>query len=198
VALRRDAARLAEQGWTRWEAPGLAGLRILRDTLRDRGDITADWSLYGLNRLAREAIAGQGVSRAVLSPEDGAANIAALAGAGGPEAEAIVFQHTPLFISETAPCADWAKNAGTIRVCGSRGRGFIVHRVDGRWITASRSPFCLARHTEALARRGVPRLRVDLSWSPPECVSFPECWQDVRSGRAPAESREANFESGLE
>jgi hypothetical protein len=195
--LKHDVARLAARGWTRWETPGPAGLRLLRETAPNVSDITADWSFYGLNHLARDEMAETGIARAVASPEDGRDNIVSLAALRGPEVEALVYQHTPLFVSATAPCAGLKTESETGTVVGSRARRFIIRQIDGQWVTTGESPFCVADNVNSLAAGGVSWFRVDLSWTPFERIRFPECWQNLRAERVPAQRTTGNFKLGL-
>ncbi len=195
AALRATVAGLVAEGWTRWECAGLAGAWLLR---RQAGgaplDLTADWPCYGLNHLARGQLAEWGIRRSVASPEDSETNLAALVGAEGPAVEALVWQQTPLFISETAPVTPGAApdEAATIFV-NRRGGRVMTYRRDARWVTVAQSPFCLAGHMEDLRRRGVRYARADFSWSPPGAVAVREVWEALRDGRTPAGTHTANF-----
>ena len=195
--LRATVEALLAEGWGRWEFADLAGARLLREAGAPP-DRTADWSCYGLNRLAREQWAELGARRAVASPEDTAENLAALAASGGPELEVVVWQHTPLFLSETAPVtAGAAAPEDGIVFEDRRGGRIITRRLDGRWVTVAREPFCLAAHLDALRRAGVRWFRADFSWSPAGAAEPAAAWRDLRGGRAPAGTHTANFSRGL-
>ncbi|MDD2455348.1 MAG: U32 family peptidase [Kiritimatiellae bacterium] len=179
-ALRATVSYLIGKGWRRWECADLAGVQMLADF--GMRPWSADWSLYALNRCAARELAAAGCRRFVLSPEIADNEAAALAQAIGtdsyapetpvPVPEFTVYRHTPLFISETAPCFGKgcglmtdgnSGRAGIMRLTDRRGRSLICHKLDNRWITTLADAFCVtgnpgtARFTD---------LRVDLSWSP--------------------------------
>ena len=150
--LRVGVKRLIRAGFVRWEASDLATLRLLR-TLGVT-DVTADWTLYATNSRALAALAELGARRMVASPENGRANLQALAESGH-DVEFLVQQSTPLFLSLTRPGgAAFADEPPPLRF------GDVVSFVrDGLWVTTKPTP----RTFEPPA--GVPT-RVDLSWDP--------------------------------
>ncbi len=157
-ALRATVKHLVRAGVTAWEAADLAGLRLLAQL--GLGDLTADWTLYALNRPALAHFAAQGVARCVASPENTAENLAALAAASGadgaPVVEFLERQNTPLFISLTRPAID-----DPAHLAGARGDAFTAFVVDGLWITTRPAPRRFERPAAATCTR------VDLSWDAP-------------------------------
>ena len=146
---------LEKQGWRRWEIPDLAGLDRLRRCVADLEDLTADWSFYALNRAAVRFLDEQGILRRVASPEETRANLAACAGAGA--VEALVFQHTPLFIAQTPPCPAGGSPPGTAAAfTDRRGKALRSALLDGRWITTAEDPVRLRRGDHRPARPGNP------------------------------------------
>ncbi len=197
AALGQTVAALLTDGWVRWECASLAGAHLLRRLTADRPglDLTADWSLYGLNRVARAQLAEWGVTRGVASPEDARANLQALA-PFPPALDVLVFQHTPLFIAETIPltstpaAAEWTFE-------DRRGRRLLTRRCDGRAITVAQAPLCLADRTADLAALGIGWVRGDFSWSPGDATSFAHTWREIRAGRLPSGSHTGNYLRGL-
>jgi hypothetical protein len=108
-----------------------------------------------------------------------------------PTPEQLVYQHTPLFISDTAPCLE---NAGgqPIDLTDRRGRRYTVREFDGRWVTVWNTAFCVA---DSLAHFGCDRFRIDLSYSP-DPAAFPGVIRTVLSGRCPADTHRANVARG--
>ena len=187
-ALRQAVARLRAEGWADWECADLAGHHLLRGL--GITPASSDWSLYALNRVAAAELAHLGVRSFVLSPELDLAGIRALAGST-PAPELLAYQHTPLFISETAPCFPEAAAAGRLTLFDRRGRTLLVHRLDNRWVTVSETPLCLAGH---LAETACPRLRVDLSWSPDDAPdALPEIITALRTDRPLHSAHTANL-----
>ena len=187
-ALKATIRQLAAADWTRWECADLAGHRMLAE----QGIVphSADWSLYALNRAALAELARLGIRTAVLSPENNRDNLHALC-ASSDIPEVLAYQHTPLFISETAP--DLPLAAPETHLTDRRKRAFTVQQIDGRWITVLDAPFCIA---DRLAETGATRFRIDLSWSPVSaCTS--ETIAIIRAGRTPLNAHVANFDRGF-
>jgi len=189
-------AALLSDNWQQWECADIAGWQMLQDAARAPLDLTADWSFYGLNHVARALQAELGFSRAVASPEDSDENIAALAAHAKPEIEALVRQQTPLFISETRPIVDAGAEPPWTLV-NRRGARLITHRMDNRWVTVGEIPFGLAEHVPALQRHGVRWFRADFLWSPPGAIDIPTCLSAFQSGRGPYAMHTANHLRGL-
>jgi putative protease len=187
---------LAAEGWRRWECADLAGLDRLRRCAARAEDIIADWSFYALNRAAGAFLREQGIMRRVTSPEETEANLTACA---DPMAiEALVFQLTPLFISQTPPCdGPSGPPAGPVEWGNRRGQTMHTFPLDGRWITIGARPFSCADAIPGLQRLGVRRFRCDWSWRPSDPAGLTAAWRAVRRGETPAGSHPANFHRGL-
>jgi hypothetical protein len=158
--LTKTVQQLIRDGWKSWECADLAGWHLLKAC--GIKTMSADWSLYAINRLAIEELRSLGLSSFVLSPECDLANMCALAESALP-AELLVYQQVPLFISETQPCVEGGLSSDeATSLTDRRGRVFVTHEMDGRWITNASIP--LDRRNEA---QQLPflRTRVDLSWS---------------------------------
>jgi putative protease len=197
-ALKAAVRRLADAGWSRWECADLAGHRLLSE--QGIAPLSADWSLYALNRTALAELARLGIRCAVLSPENSRDNLRALCATRSPPAvEVIAYQHTPLFISETAPALPStlelpnSRTLEPLRLVDRRGRAFTVQQLDGRWITVSDAPFCIA---DRLAETGANAFRIDLSWSP-DAACTAETVAAVRAGQAVPGTHAANFDRGF-
>jgi hypothetical protein len=149
-----------EEGWLDWECADLAGWYLLKQ--QGVTPLCADWSLYVFNRLAAVELARLGFHSFVLSPECDLP--AALAMVEGPlQPEFLVYQQVPLFISETQPCVEGnVPPGGEATFTDRKGRGFVTHQADGRWITTSSQP--LDRRDEA-SDLPFTATRIDLSWS---------------------------------
>jgi len=199
-ALEATVDALLADGCMRWECAGLAGAQLLRSRMGRYPalELVADWSCYGMNRVARAQWAEFGMARAVASPEESRANMRALA-PFPPLPEALVFQHTPLFISATAPHAAATAGGGSGEWAfeDRRGRHLIVRRYDGQVVTVAQSPFCLADRADELAALGIGWMRADFSWSPGRADACARWWQEIRSGRLPPGSHAGNYLRGL-
>ncbi len=209
--LKATLRTLVQSGWTEWECADLAGCHMLGEL--GLKPASSDWSLYALNRIAAGELARLGMTTQVLSPEITLETLRELCAASrsrpAPEPELIVYQHTPLFISETAPClphlAPTTETRGAsgpgaaqtaVTLTDRRKRSFVTRLTDQRWITVWDSPYCLAGHLPAARAAGVSRFRIDLSWSPePENVYA--AIQPVRNGQPPAGTHAAHFGRSL-
>jgi len=158
--LRLTVQQLISEGFRRWECADLAGWHLLKEA--GVTPFSADWSLYASNRLAVAELSRLGLSSFVLSPECDLANMCALA-EGALPAELLIYQHVPLFISETQPCSEGGVSADeATTLTDRRGRGFVTQKWDGRWITTSALPMDRRNESKDLP---FSRTRVDLSWS---------------------------------
>ena len=189
MACVKDAlGRLANAGWSAWECADLAGYRLLDDA--GLTPVSADWSLYAFNRMAIAELVRLGIKTFVTSPENSLENLLAMP---ADKAELLVFQHTPLFLSATAPCLPEAITDTPLCLTDRRGRRFMTRRLDDVWATVWEKAFCIA---DRCPDTGLSRFRIDLSWSPDES-RFPDIIRDVRAGRCPADTHDANFSRGL-
>ena len=151
-ALRSAVKHMVKAGISAWEAADLAGLRLLRQLGLE--DITADWTLYALNRSALAELQALGLVRCVTSPENNFENLQVLANhTGAPAVEFLVQQSTPLFISLTRPATE-----DPSLLTGLKGDEFMSYPVDGLWVTAKTETrrFRIPGNTAST--------RIDLSW----------------------------------
>ncbi len=202
--LRRRLAALWTDGWRLWEGANLDAFTRLRKL----GATTwnADWTLYATNRLAVRQWLERGASGLVLSVEDGRENIASLLAEFAERAAVIVYQDTPLFISETCarsvPCPRCgAPNdcAGADdRITSAHGERVRVLTQQGRSITISETPYCLGGRLSELARLGARRLRVEFAHRHYGADEALKIWRSLRADRALASpTHEGNWDRGL-
>src|SRR5262249_47492793 len=96
--LRHKIDQFRAAGWMKWEAANLSawsslGLYPLCSQTAPV-DLSTDWSVYVINRLAAQALLRMGVSRFTLSPEDGLANVRSLLAEFADRAVLVVYQDT--------------------------------------------------------------------------------------------------------
>ncbi|MEI7436240.1 MAG: U32 family peptidase, partial [bacterium] len=147
--LRRRLAVLWTDGWRLWEGANLDAITRLNKLGANAW--SADWTLYATNRMAAHEWLERGAAGLVLSVEDGRENIASLLSEFADCATVIVYQDTPLFISETCarsvPCADCGAPANCAgaddRLKSAHGESVRVITHQGRSITISETPYCL-------------------------------------------------------
>lgn len=211
--LGNAVAGLARDGWRHWECADLAGLRLLRglgDGLVE--SVTADSPLIAMNRLAKEQLREMGVSRVATSAEDDLQNILSHC-ACEPSTDALVFQHTPLFIAATPPdipavcrqdqqdqpysldASAWPEEG--IRLRDKRGRTLRTLMRGGFAVTADERPFSAINAIAALRTGGVKCFRCDFRWLPLSRERQLEIWDSIRAGEHDFDFHPGNIERGL-
>jgi putative protease len=207
--LRKKIERFLAAGRKLWETANLSGWSFLglssAAPLAYGLNLTADWPLYALNPSALRQLFAMGVERATLSPEDGWANIKALATEFGSRVALIVHQDTPLFIAES--CA----YANLIGGCPGRGacafEKMAMTSVHGenavawdhrcRTVVTDEGPFCIANRITELKSIGIRFMRADFICRTYSSEEVRNRWRMVRAGNAPPKSLSANFDRGL-
>ena len=209
-AAARQMLWLRDNGWRRWLVGDLAAWRILTgDNAPADMELTADWPLYCLNRLAAERLLSLGFSSFTLSPEDDADNWSGLLAAFADRAWVLAYSDLPLFIS--AACAhahiglcrsggtavsSCVENKGGMRISMERsGEVDIWPQICGSVVTGAR-PYSHAGRLDDLSAIGAYRLRADFRWrryGPGETAAI---WRTLRSETAGEEMR-VNFGRGL-
>ena len=203
---------LQRAGWTKWEAANVSGWNFLKlepafvePSAGKPGNLAADWSVYVTNSEAAKQVMDMGASRFTLSPEDGRDNMEQLLAEFGAKATVIVYQDTPLFISEscvratTEPCPGKAKcSFETTELVSSHGDDVIAVNRDCRTILISKEPFCLGARLRDLDEAGASSLRADFINRPYKPSEVVELWRALRDGRNPPRGHIGNFDRGLQ
>lgn len=202
--LAAKIAALHGRGFRRWQAANLAAWDFLRGAARD--SLTADWTLPVFNAAAVMQFMEMGAERVTLSPEDGGANLAGLLRRFGERLTVVMYQDTPLFISENCPDAALAGACPGTAACRAGGREVVAAK-GGRYrlcsrgcrsVLIGRSPFSLAPFLKDLQAAGACRFRADFihrPYAPDEAAAL---WRDLRAGRVPPGTHAGNFARGLE
>jgi len=201
IARRKDPDRLVEgirnlarEGIENWEAAHVYGLPLLRRAGVPVVNCSADWSVYAVNGAAARQAFAAGFSRITLSPEAGSEDLESMLRDFGDRANTIVFQDTPLMISDTPP---WGKRGLEEMSMHSAGRRYHARAHEGRYWILDETPFCLASQLEPLRRAGARLFRVDFGWRRRSASEQVALWRTVRAGRSPAQSHSARFPEGL-
>ncbi len=206
--LRDKIAGLRAAGFARWQASNVSAFGYLRAE-RDRlepVDLSADATLPVLNRQAALQLREMGVSGVTLSVEDGLANMALLLPDLGTWASVVVYQDTPLFISESCPyailnggCQDPASECRfeSMELHSSHGGEVEVINHHCRAVVIGRRPFSLAGRLEALRCAGTRRVRADFIHRPYTPSEVRDIWRALRAGRGVDRCHVANFDRGL-
>jgi putative protease len=207
--LRHKIARLRAAGWAKWEAANLSAWSYLGvDPLHPGGsgiDLSTDWSVYVLNRLAARQLLDMGVSRFVLSPEDGLDNIRSLLGEFADRAVLVVYQDTPQFLAESCAYANLIGGCPgkancrfeSMEMVSSHGERVTALDYHCRTIVLNQGPFCLSTRLDDLAQAGAAHLRADFVYRPYDSREVRDRWRLVRGGRAVPGGHSANFDRGI-
>lgn len=209
AAVVKKIRDLKAAGWTRWEASNLSAWDYLGiDPARpaESGlDLTTDWSVYVVNRLAALQVLEMGARRFVLSPEDGRENWRSLLAEFPDHAVAVVYQDTPLFLAES--CAYANLIGGCPGKANCRFESMQMESVHGEKVTAldyhcrtivlNQSPFCLSDRLEDLKSLGVRRLRADFIYRLYPDDEVRETFRRIRQGRPHPRGQAASWDRGM-
>jgi putative protease len=198
---------LRAAGWTKWETANWSGWCWLHAAGCEGGlEISSDWPLYVLNHLAAAELVERGIRRITLSPEDGQANLALLLPALPVPAAVIVYQDTPLCISETSlnPAAggrhDLEKDTGTqeTRLISQRGgENLLAVSAAGRTVILSNRPFCVWPEAAKLPRGAGLLARADFVRRRYEPAEVAAAWASLRQGQPIPHTHSGNWSRGL-
>jgi U32 family peptidase len=204
MALRHKIERLTAGGWMKWQAANLSAWRYLNDP--SLFDLSTDWSIYVINRLAAQQLLSWGVSRFTLSPEDGLANVRSLLAEFGERATLIVYQDTPLFLAESCAYANLIGGCPgkancrfeSMEMVSSHGEKVTALDYHCRTIVLNQGPFCLSTRLADLAQAGAVSLRADFVYRHYDPREVRDRWRLVRAGRPVPGGHAANFDRGLQ
>ena len=199
---------LRAEGYAKWEAANLSAWEDLgTNPLAPSGDIdlSTDWSIYVVNRLAAQQVLAMGATRFALSPEDGLANWRSLWNEFGPKAVLIVYQDTPLFIAESCAYANLIGGCPGKANCrfesmemeSSLGEQVTALDYHCRTIVLNRGPFCLSPRLNELAKAGARSLRADFVYRPYEPMEVRDRWRLIRAGKVVPGGHAANVDRGI-
>ena len=206
AGLGEKIGRFREAGWRTWETANLGGWGLLKSLGAWSAEIglSTDWSVYVVNRAAARQTFERGSGGFVLSPEDTFENMKRLLGEFGERATVLVYQDTPLFISET--CATAAVEGHCLggescqsverQVVSSAGEPVLLIQRQCRTYAVGRTPYCLARRLDVLREAGARRFRADFIIRRYEPAEVRGIWRALRKGEG-MRGLEGNFMRGL-
>jgi putative protease len=207
--LRHKIEHLLAAGWKRWEAANLSAWSYLGlDPLHPRDgllDLSTDWSVYVINRLAARALRRMGVSRFTLSPEDGLDNVRSLLNEFRDRAVLVVYQDTPLFLAESCAYANLIGGCPgkanckfeSMEMVSSHGEKVTALDYHCRTIVLNQGPFCLSTRLDELRGAGAVNLRADFIYRAYDPEEVRRRWRLVRAGRPVPGGHAANFDRGI-
>ncbi|MGC9311031.1 MAG: DUF3656 domain-containing U32 family peptidase, partial [Candidatus Aenigmatarchaeota archaeon] len=180
-ALKEKINALAFGGWKSWQVSNLSGFEFLPKQAKDL-NISSDWPLYVTNHMAAESLFALKAKKVTLSPENSLENMKALCGALGQKAEVIVYQDTPLFISENCPGAAVSGCPGKGK-CNFRGMSLTSKKLGNftaisrncRTAVISAKPLDLRKRAGEISGFGGAGIRLDFinrAYSPLEMAGI--------------------------
>ncbi len=211
-ALQKTFRRLIGSGWVRWQASNPGAWTMLRAAGAEHPgvelDISADWPMHVLNHLAAEQVLALGATRLTLSPEDDGENVRRLLPVLGNKAAVVVYQDTPLMISEACvlpaagcdrrgTCRSGAPGLSEPVLASSFGEKVRVINRHCRTAVIGEKPFCLAAHIPELLAAGAQILRADFIYRTYTGEQVRSIWRRLRSGQNIPGTHAGNFERGL-
>jgi len=166
-------------------------------------DISADWPVYAMNSPAVLQLKALGMNKFTLSPEDGFENLRELLDEFSADAVVIVYQDTPLMISES--CIFASEKCSYSNMCkfrelffsAPRGEEIRVISRNCRSTVLNKQPFCLSAHLKELANAGAVNFRADFinrGYSEKEMLDI---WRRLRSGAQNISGHIGNFKRGF-
>jgi U32 family peptidase len=203
-ALRARVEALRAAGYRRWEVTGPASWAQLGLAPGDAGglDLSSDWSLHAVNRASARQLRAMGVGRVTLSTEDVRANLGRLLGELGAAASVVVYEDSPLFISESCPYANLAGGCPGPADCtfeamaltSSHGGKALVVNERCRSFTLNDVPFNLSPRLAALREAGARSFRVHFVHRPYPPERAREIWRALRRGEAVRPGHTGSFD----
>lgn len=194
--LADKVSALVQAGWQRWEAGALFAWPLLercgwRRGSDPEGGLTADWPVYVTNREAARQVLELGAARLTLSPENGLPAVTTLAREFGPRITVVVYQDTPLFVSENCAMASLGRrcvSGGCSRsaedLVSDSGEHVVALQRNCRTVVIGRSPQNWSTSVDALSRAGVGHLRADFMYRCYTPSEVRDTWRALRAGRA--------------
>jgi len=203
-AMAKTVSGLISTGWRKWQISNLGGWSFLHALETDRLDISADCPVYVMNSSAVSRLEALGIGKFTLSPENGLENMRALLEKHASNATVLVYQDTPLMISET--CVFASKKCSYPHACNFREMMFSSARAGKirmahhgcRLVVLNNQPFCLGTHLAELAEAGAVFLRADFMYRVYSEKTMIDLWRRFRSGAEFSMGHTANFKRGLE
>jgi len=201
-SLELKISRLRAAGFARWEAANASAFRRLEPL--DGLDLSAGWPVYVMNRLAAEQLRELGARNVVLSPEDGIGNLRQLLAELGDRATVVVYQDTPLFLSESCPYANLLGRCpgtarcrfDTLELTSAYGSKVLAINDRCRTYVVNEVPFCLGDRLDALRAAGATRFRADFIHRRYGAAEAAEIFRRLRDGE-PVRGHRANYDRGL-
>ena len=164
VVFKKIVRALIGDGFRQFQAANPGAVELFENS---GAQLYADYPLYCLNPLSANALLNRGFCRYTLSPEDGKANMLSLLGR---HAEVIVYQDTPLFLSDACvwaqikgDCPGWSRCGFKQSIIkNEHGDRFIVINEACKTLVLGEKPYSIIHRIPELMRFGQTNFRMDL------------------------------------
>ncbi|MCR4575445.1 MAG: U32 family peptidase [Lentisphaeria bacterium] len=184
---------LYRRGWRRWEVSNIGSFQLLKDAHINLQNLnlTADWQLYVTNRLAAKAIMSLGCQRVAFSPADNWQNWSDLLRTLAPVSDVIVYQDTPLAISDVCINASLKGFCPGKSVCDFHtmklntfdDNNLLAINNNCQSVIINAQPFCLGGKIVQLHHLGVTHFRADFIWRDYAPKNVLQIWNDLMQDR---------------
>jgi U32 family peptidase len=207
--LKQKIDGLRAAGWNRWEASNLSAWSLLGAEIDGKPPpcsefLTSGWACYADNRQAVLQLFEMGISRVTASPENDRENLLSLLREFGSRMTVVVYQDTPLCISEAcheagrSACPDHGSCGPSLkRMRSRRDHEILVIGEACRTTIVGAAPLCLAAVIPELLEAGALHLRADFMCRPYSPQQVRDLWRELQASRAPSGTHMGNYRRGL-
>ena len=199
TAFKKMAQKLIGEGFLQFQVANPGAVELFENS---GAQLYADYPLYCLNPLSANALINRGFCRYTLSPEDDKGNMQSLLDR---HADVIVYQDTPLFLSDTCvwaqvkgDCPGWSRcGFKQAFITNEHGDCFTVINEACKTLVISERPYSIIHRIPELIRLGQANFRIDLCYRDysPEVISH--LLRNIQSATKVENSTMGNFERGL-
>ncbi len=187
--LHERISQLVKTGCTRWMVSNPGAFEFIPATC----DIQADWTLSVWNSEAIAEWIDKGACGVTLSPESTEADIVGLLAEWGDVATVILYQDTPLMISETCPLSSLGAGCGTCPPKLGNDEPTRLHPLRGgddvlvtmqrcRTFITNEHPTDISKRLDVLRDSGACLWRLDFCLRPYSATDASQIWNRIRTG----------------
>ncbi len=196
-------AAAQQAGLSAYEVGNPGGFGLLKEWGLPLSDISADFTLYAMNREAVAFWRDQGVNTVALSIEDDRHDIESLL-SHWPEKVApmaILYKDTPLFVAEACSLTALHNGCPSSQVCGYRtleienkkGERFFVAHEGCKSIVYGKTAYSISGERQSLMAAGVGQFRMDFLTRSYDQEAFSSILKAVMADEKVQDTHPANF-----
>ncbi len=191
--------KFISQGFKQFQVSNLGALRLFEG---NEVQLYADYPLYCLNTLSLGELRKLGFCRYTLSPEDDEDNLQTLFHS---DTDMVIYQDTPLFISEACVWANMKKACPGRDRCGytqmvienEYGDHFIAMNNECKTVVVSEKPFSIIHCIPELLESGQMDFRIDLCYRDYTPEAIYDIFSKIQNKGKVKNSIIGNFKRGL-